>query len=249
MSSNQSDLEFERALLEAGRADELPHADTPRAWARFAAESAVTMAALPARLGAAPIARAAAAARAARGGAAKWLVAGVLGGSVVTAGLMEWRHPGAPALAPAAVVSSPPAARQGEPPPPVDRARIAAPELKETDAIAPLGSTAPGTRARAAARRREAGAADLPSTLGAEVAALDAAREAAAAGDPDEALRLVDRYRYDFPAGELAADAEVVAIEALVAKGDHAEATRRAERFLARAPHDPHAAEVRRLGR
>jgi hypothetical protein len=83
------------------------------------------------------------------------------------------------------------------------------------------------------------------STLAAEVAALDAARKA---GSADETLRLVDRYQYDFPAGELTADAEVVAMEALSAKGERDELALRAARFLARYPNDPHAAEVRRLG-
>jgi outer membrane protein assembly factor BamD (BamD/ComL family) len=86
------------------------------------------------------------------------------------------------------------------------------------------------------------------STLAAEVAALDAARTAAAAGELDRTLRLLDRYHYEFPAGELAADADVVAIEARAAQGDHAEVARLAARFLARYPNDPHAAEVRRLG-
>jgi hypothetical protein len=61
-------------------------------------------------------------------------------------------------------------------------------------------------------------------------------------------LRLIDEYQYDFPAGELAADAEVVAIEALATKGDQEEVARRAARFLARYPNDPHGAEVKRLG-
>jgi hypothetical protein len=92
-----------------------------------------------------------------------------------------------------------------------------------------------------------AAAAPTPSTLAAEVAALDAARAAAAAGRPDETLRLVGQYRYDFPDGELRADAEVVAIRALAGKGERAEAARLAARFLARYPDDPHAAEIRRL--
>ena len=89
----------------------------------------------------------------------------------------------------------------------------------------------------------------MPSTLAAEVAALDAARKAAAGGDPDATLSLLDRYRYDFPDGELAADAEVVAIEAFAAKGDRAAVAQRVARFLALHPNDPHAAAVRRLAR
>jgi TolA-binding protein len=66
-------------------------------------------------------------------------------------------------------------------------------------------------------------------------------------GDNDESIRLIERYRQDFPKGALAPDADVVALEALAAKGDKAEVARRAALFLSRYPGDPHAARVRWL--
>ena len=83
--------------------------------------------------------------------------------------------------------------------------------------------------------------------LAAEVARIDTARTVSAMGDHDEAIALVERYHRDFPDGALAADAEVVALEALAAKHDAAETMRRAALFLTRHPNDPHAARVRWL--
>jgi outer membrane protein assembly factor BamD (BamD/ComL family) len=64
-----------------------------------------------------------------------------------------------------------------------------------------------------------------------------------------EALRIADQYRTDYPNGELAPEAEVVAIEALAARGDQPALAARAARFLARYPSDPHAARVGWLAR
>ncbi len=84
------------------------------------------------------------------------------------------------------------------------------------------------------------------STLGAEVARLDSAREAFRAGAFDEAIRRVESYHREFPQGVLAPDAEVVAIEALAEQKERDEAAARAAAFLANYPADPHAAKVRR---
>jgi outer membrane protein assembly factor BamD (BamD/ComL family) len=54
-------------------------------------------------------------------------------------------------------------------------------------------------------------------------------------------------YHRDFPSGTLAPDAEVVAIEALVDMKDRTTMARRAARFLALYPTDPHANRVKRL--
>ena len=85
------------------------------------------------------------------------------------------------------------------------------------------------------------------STLDAEVAALDDVRAAISAAAYHRALRLIEQYRQDFPAGELARDADVFEIETLTAQGDRGEATRQADRFLARYPNDPHLARLRGL--
>jgi hypothetical protein len=104
--------------------------------------------------------------------------------------------------------------------------------LESTAPLAPLRDTGP---APASARR---------STLAAEVSLLDTARAASFADAYRDALRLVDDYHRQFPAGELAADAEVVAIDALAAEHS-ALAVERAKRFLEHYPNDPHAAHVK----
>jgi outer membrane protein assembly factor BamD (BamD/ComL family) len=83
--------------------------------------------------------------------------------------------------------------------------------------------------------------------LAAEVAALDAVRAAMTARDAHEALVLVETYHRNFPEGQLAPDAEMLAIEALETQGERAEMARRASRFLNQYPNDPHAPRVRLL--
>ncbi|MEO8178809.1 MAG: hypothetical protein ABI895_08255 [Deltaproteobacteria bacterium] len=109
-------------------------------------------------------------------------------------------------------------------------------------AVAP--SPVPAPKAGAAARTARAA-----SLLAREVAALDAARSALAVGANASALRQIAQYRRDFSDGELSAEADVVAIEALAAAGDHIASRRAAQAFLARHPHDPHVARVRELER
>jgi TolA-binding protein len=238
-----SDQEFERALLASAKADDPPaqaSADmTARAWAQFSARAAAVG---EAARGDAPSSGGTSgpAPRRLTGGVRwRWLLAGALGGSAVTAALFVRRPPAhvASVMVRAAETSPP----DTKPPPAVP---------------APL--TPPGRANERPAvrhdRRRTTAPIDRPSvdpappsTLAAEVAALDAARAAAASRQFDEALRLIGRYHYDFPAGELAADAEVIAIEALDAKNDRAEATRRGSRFVQQHPDDPHAARIKRL--
>ncbi len=242
-----TDQDFERALLASARADEPPPQTsaemTVQAWARFSADALAVGDTL--RGQAPPSASAAGAAhnagRRRAGGRWRWLLAGALGGGAVTATLFGLRPPVpvASLTAPAGEASSP----VTSPPPPVGAPVSPAARREERPAVhrerrpsaqvrGPAGPTPP---------------ADSPSTLAAEVAALDAARAAAASSQFDEALRLIGLYHYDFPVGELAADAEVIAIEALDAKNDRAEMTRRASRFVQQYPDDPHVARIRRL--
>jgi len=87
------------------------------------------------------------------------------------------------------------------------------------------------------------------SSLAREVAALDAARTALAVGANASARRQIEQYHRDFPQGELSADADVVAIEALAADGDARATQRAARRFLRQHPRDPHVARIRELAR
>jgi hypothetical protein len=109
----------------------------------------------------------------------------------------------------------------------------------ERESSAPRSIRAPRTERRASA--------ELASRLAREVAALDAARAALAVGGAASALEQIARYHRQFPDGELTADADAVAIEALAAQRDHAALALAAQRFLQRHPHDPHAPRVREL--
>jgi hypothetical protein len=83
--------------------------------------------------------------------------------------------------------------------------------------------------------------------LGQEVAALDRARDALAAGNAAGAIRQVDEYESQFPRGALAQEATALRIEALLQQGNRDAAVRLADRFLASNPKSPHAARIRLL--
>jgi hypothetical protein len=95
--------------------------------------------------------------------------------------------------------------------------------------------------------RRAVTASAVESRLREEVSWLDAARIAGATGVTDSALRSIDEYHARFPHGELAADAEVIALDVLSEQSDRARLLVRAARFLARYPNDPHTEHVRAL--
>jgi hypothetical protein len=234
--------DFERALLDSARADEPGAEVTKQAWTRL---SASMVAVAPGgRAAGVPVAGGAV-----RGVAVKWLLLGAIGGSVLTGVSMRSSSFKAFVSTRATVSPSAAAVRADEihqPPPrvatfvdPVPAPRVGGARSIVTRRTA--GQDGPP--------RREGLSTDGPpfSSLAAEVAALDAARSAASANSFEEALRLIDQYHYDFPLGELSADADVVAIEVFDAKNDRAEAERRAARFLERYPNDPHAARLRRL--
>ncbi|WP_437963660.1 hypothetical protein WMF04_28500 [Sorangium sp. So ce260] len=128
-----------------------------------------------------------------------------------------------------------------------------------------LGAPAPGAEPppRAAARPElpsrsagQGGAAARPAAQGAALRERDellqeagrlAEIRAALARSPEAPLALLDEHRAEFPRGRLAAERELIAIDALLRRGraDHARA--RAEAFLAQFPSSPHAGRVQRL--
>jgi hypothetical protein len=105
---------------------------------------------------------------------------------------------------------------------------------------APVEVDTPGNQGPAAIEAQ-------PSTLAAEVAALDAARSAIRSGQIARALALLDEYDARFVRPELGPESDVARIEALLAGGDRAGARSLAERFLASHPTSPAAARIRRL--
>jgi hypothetical protein len=138
-------------------------------------------------------------------------------------------------------------------PPPLPRAgslQHATPpfaELQPQLPLVPAAAPAPPPEAVPRERAQRSAGLEPASRLAREVAALDAARAALAVGAGASVLRQIERYHREFPAGELTADADAVAIEALAMERDHAALAAAAQRFLQRHPHDPHAARVREL--
>lgn len=85
-----------------------------------------------------------------------------------------------------------------------------------------------------------------PSSLAAEVAALDGAR-GAIARSPEEALTRLARYRQAFPHGTLWPEAQVLTVEALAAQGQAKRAREAAAAFVERYPGAPQGGRMREL--
>jgi hypothetical protein len=262
---------FERLLLDSARADALPR-DVSDAWASFSASllsvgelTTASASAGGARLRA-PSANVGASALGGgtRALALKWLVVGALAGSALTAFTMDraraWWTRGSATVASISPVTSvtPPVQPASVAPaaaiPQIvgdsssDRAALEAERVQPRHVPKATAASVPAVLTSANRGNSAENPLERPhSTLGAQVALLDAARTAAAAGAFGEALSLTDRYQREFPTGELAPDAEVVAIEALAAQGDDDALRERVARFLARYPADPHVARVKAL--
>jgi hypothetical protein len=241
------DARFERRLLATAKADPQP-ADTQAAWERFAARMGLVVETLRDTADVTGLPPAASrldarapAPRGSWGSAVKWLLIGSIGGSVLTAGVLAVRGGEGPqrTIAPTEAPRPPSRPTGGHTDEPSANPPLAAPATRR-----PPRKTPPHQVVTQQLQREP----DPPrSGLAAEVSRLDAARVAIARGDYDDALRLVAGFHDDFPGGALAAEADVVALEALEGKGDHAEVARRAQSFLTKHPNDPHAARVRWL--
>ena len=128
-----------------------------------------------------------------------------------------------------------PAAPPAVPPAPV--APIAEPEATPA-AGAQATTPPPATPAPATLPVTAAGA------LRDEIALIDGARAALAAGSSNQALSLLERYRARHPHGMLLPEALAMRIEAIDRGGDHARARSLASAFLAQYPHSPLAQRV-----
>jgi outer membrane protein assembly factor BamD (BamD/ComL family) len=80
-----------------------------------------------------------------------------------------------------------------------------------------------------------------------QVAALDRARAALAAGDPSRTLDLLDSYEQAFPRGAFRQEATYVRIQALSKSGQRGAARDLAARFLNDHPESPHASQLQQL--
>jgi hypothetical protein len=105
-----------------------------------------------------------------------------------------------------------------------------------------LGRTEPPHR-----RKRTDTAHDVDSGLLAEVRALEAVSSAIAAAELGRAARELEAYRRRFARGELAIEADVLAIQIAIARGDEKTATAGAERLLARPEAEHYRARVQAL--
>jgi hypothetical protein len=87
----------------------------------------------------------------------------------------------------------------------------------------------------------------VAADIRAQIALIDAARDAVAAGAGNRALQLVRQYQRRYAAGSFGPEAAALGIEALVKLGREAEARAAAERFAAQHRGSPLAERVSRL--
>jgi hypothetical protein len=106
------------------------------------------------------------------------------------------------------------------------------------------GGQAPAPPAGAVPRPRPSASG---GDLGEQIALLDAARGAMAAGSDGRALELLDRYLAKYPSGSFRPEATALKIETLVTLGRKVDARGLAERFIAAQPGSPLAKRVQRL--
>lgn len=110
--------------------------------------------------------------------------------------------------------------------------------LPETDAAMVAEAPAPAPRAVVPSK---------VDTLPLELEAIDSARRALASGNAALASRLLDGYQARFPKPRLRAEATVLRIETLIARGDRSGAARLGRAFLTSNPKSPYARRVRSL--
>ncbi|WP_257457845.1 hypothetical protein [Archangium lipolyticum] len=169
----------------------------------------------------------------------------------------EREHPRAPRVerevsAPAPAPSATPAPEPVETPVAPSPETIAAPMPEPVEMpVAPSAKTS-AVPAPRVSRPRAAGtpapaAAGERASADEELTLLESAYQALQRGDAAEALAEADRHAERFPAGALAQEREVLAIDALVRMGRRAEAGTRAEAFRKRYPTSTHGVRIQNL--
>ncbi len=143
-----------------------------------------------------------------------------------------------------------PTAPQHAPPSGVARAAIAdsrrVSATRDSAFVSPSASPLPDSGAVQGSPKPPSEAAYGEPTLLDEARTLEQAR-AAVQTNPAKALELVTDHQRYYPAGQLTAERELIAIEALLRLGRREEAMRRAAPSLARAPGSLYAKRLRRL--
>jgi TolA-binding protein len=171
----------------------------------------------------------------------KWLAIGAVVGAVATQTVYGVSGVFAPAARPAqsAVVVLPVTPATPNAP------KVAPPigELPDVPPPPPPVISAPVVVAQPSAAPAEA--ADTSTPLAAEVAALDGARQALAAGDAAHALDLLNDYDVRFPAPRMMPEALYLRLQAFTLQRDKSDSEAVARRILRVYPSSPHAARAR----
>lgn len=174
---------------------------------------------------------------------AKWGALAVIGGAVAAgsgAAVLRASHRDASPQTSVVVVVAPP-------PPIAPRARPAIADDRKPDVAEPPLPAPPrsatsttttattATHANAASRSSaQTAAPGAQRSLSDELATIDEARDALAAGRPQQALDALDRYEARFPRGALGPEAGVLRVDASLAAGRRDEARAAARRFADR---------------
>ncbi len=263
LSSDDAD-EFERMLLSAAATEAPSAAARERTLAAVAAVAAGAAAPTSAANGPATTTTTTSAALGERGPAGENLTAAPASGSrafsvmkwiglaVVVAGLLGLALRATTTSQPASVAS---VEKQSDPAPLLPPPAIASTTAMGAPVEVPSAQVEaqPATSAVAAVSvRRPALPPPAPSenteaSLADEVAALDVARKAVLAGDPNGAITALDAHDVRFPRGALADEALVLRVESLVKRGDGVGARALAEPFLKRNPRGTYANRVHTL--
>jgi hypothetical protein len=188
---------------------------------------------------------------------AKWVAVGTLAGVTLASGVnaittrvdapsrAPLAAPLRPSTVPSRATAAPPVAPElaalPEPPadvtpPVVARLPVPVPAPPLSSPLAEVSTVAPPAAVLA----------ERPD-LASEVANIDAARRALAAGDAAIALQQLERYYSRARTGTLDREAQLLRIDALLRAGQADRAYQLAEQYLARYPQDPHAARLRGL--
>lgn len=121
----------------------------------------------------------------------------------------------------------------------------AAPTAAESSPVGELAVVTPSALPDATLPTRGRSPRANPASIGREIALIDRARSALAAGAAQRALAVLREYDVACPDGAMSLEAEVLRIEAIAASGDQAGAADRASTFLTKHPRTAYDGRVR----
>lgn len=174
---------------------------------------------------------------------AKWIGVGVVGGVGLAGAAAVVSAPAAPAPSVQAALS----VQRAAPPRVLAPVAPAAPEVLEPPASEVAEPPAPSAPAPGLAANRAEPELDLGAPLAAEVAFVDRARTALAAGRAEQGLGQLASYEREFPEARLLPEVLFLRLETCERLGRRDEARAAAQRLLDGFPKSPHAARARQL--